>query len=172
MNKYFERDLLLHWLKDDKAAADYVEMVCNIAHVWDDLIDRDKDVSDEEIGKAFFEALIRLPRNPFYRKHFDHLNSVLLNSISNWQVATKFERDGGEYEKSIAFILRSSYIDLITQSALLIADQQWARQVGEEARRLTHGETYAGYLQALTEEEKARKARRRSQRDKVEEQSD
>lgn len=160
MSKYIDRDLLLRWLKNDKAAADYVEMVCNVAHVWDDLIDRDKDVSDEDISKAFFEALIRLPRNPFYRKHFDHLNSVLMNAISNWQVATKLERKGGEYEKSIAFILRSSYIDLVTQSALLVADQQWACQVGEEARRLAHGETYSGYLQALADEETARDARR------------
>lgn len=169
MSKYIDRDILLRWLRNDKAAADYVEMVCNVAHVWDDLIDRDKDVSDEVISEAFFEALIRLPRNPFYRKHFDHLNSVLMNSISNWQVATKLEREGGEYEKSIAFILRSSYIDLVTQSALLIADQQWACQVGEEARRLTHGETYVGYLQALADEEKARKARQLNQQGRVKE---
>lgn len=163
MNKYFDRDLLLRWLKNDKAAADYVEMVCDIAHFWDDLIDRDQDLSDEEINKAFFQMLVSLPRNAFYRRHFDHLNSILLNAVSNWQVATKLERDGGDYETSISFVLRSSYIDLVTQSALLIGGQQWACMVGEEARRLTHGETYQGYLRALGNEQKARDARKTKQ---------
>lgn len=152
MSKYFDRHLVLRWVKGDAAAADFIDMATNIAHVWDDLIDRDKDVGDDEISNAFFQALVRLPRNAFYRKHFDHLNSVLINSISNWQVATKLERLGGPYETSIAFVLRSSYIDLVTQSALLVADQKWACQVGEEARRLTHGETYEGYLKNLDAE--------------------
>lgn len=158
MAMYFDREVTIRWMKGDKSAADYIELVCNIAHVWDDLIDKDKEVSEDDIGKVFFEALISLPRNVFYRKHFDHLNSVLMNAMSNWQVATKLEREGGPYETSIAFILRSSYVDLITQAALLLGGQKWACQVGEEARRLTHGETYDGYLKNLEKEKKMREA--------------
>lgn len=154
---FFDREQVLRWMKGDKSAADYVELVCNIAHVWDDLIDRDKDVSDEEISKTFFDALIRLPRNNFYRKNFDHLNSVLMNAMSNWQIATKLEREGGGYETSIAFVLRSSYIDLITQAAMLCGGNKWACIVGEEARRITHNETYEGYLKNLEKEKEARK---------------
>ncbi|MGE8565148.1 hypothetical protein D3C85_135010 [compost metagenome] len=149
---FFERDQLLTWFKGNAAAADYVDMVCRIAHLWDDLIDRDKDVPDEDINQGFFEALIRLPRNAFYRSHFDHLNAVLINAVSNWQIATKLERDGGNYEKSIAFVLRSSYADLITQSALIVGGEKWACQVGEEVRKATHGETYDGYIKNLTQE--------------------
>lgn len=159
MPSYFDRDLLTRWLKNDTSAIDYVEMMCNIAHVWDDLIDKDKDLSDEDISKAFFDALIRLPRNAFYRKHFDHLNSVLMNALSNWQVATRLERTGGAYETSIAFVLRSSYVDLVTQTALLVGGQKWACDVGEEVRRLTHGETYEGYLESLAKEASARSER-------------
>jgi len=149
---FFEREQLLTWFKGNAAAADYVDMVCRIAHLWDDLIDRDKDVPDEDINHGFFEALIRLPRNTFYRAHFDHLNAVLINAVSNWQIATKLEREGGNYEKSIAFVLRSSYADLITQSALIIGGEKWACQVGEEVRKATHGETYEGYIKNLAQE--------------------
>lgn len=149
---FFEREQLLTWFKGNAAAADYVDMVCRIAHLWDDLIDRDKDVPDEDINHGFFEALIRLPRNTFYRTHFDHLNAVLINAVSNWQIATKLEREGGNYEKSIAFVLRSSYADLITQSALIIGGEKWACQVGEEVRKATHGETYEGYIKNLAQE--------------------
>lgn len=156
MTTYFEPDVLLRWMKGDKAAADYVELICDILHVWDDLIDKDKEVSSDGINKLFFDVLVTLPRNAFYKKHFEHLNSVLVNSISNWLVATKLEREGGDYEKSIAFILRSSYVDLVTQAAFLLGDQKWACKVGEEVRRFTHGETYEGYVENLSKEKRIR----------------
>src|SRR5690554_998092 len=156
MATYFDPEDLSRWMKGNKPAAEYIEMMCNIAHVWDDLIDKDKEVPSEDINKLFFDVLVRLPRNPFYKKHFEHLNSILVNAISNWLVATKLEREGGDYETSIAFVLRSSYVDLITQAALVVGDQKWACKVGEEVRLLTHGETYEGYLENLAKEEQDR----------------
>ncbi|MBT2789081.1 MULTISPECIES: hypothetical protein [unclassified Halomonas] len=153
---YFDEIQLLRWMKGDKLAVEYIEMICDVAHKWDDLIDKDKVLSDDEINKLFFDVLIKLPRNTFYRKNFEHLNSVLMNAISNWQIATQMEREGGDYEKSIAFILRSSYVDLITQAALLCGGNQWASKVGVEARSITHSETYEGYLKNLDLEKKSR----------------
>lgn len=157
MNTYFEPEDTLRWMKGNTSAVEYIEMMCNVAHTWDDLIDRDTVIRDEDINKVFFDMLIRLPRNDFYRKHFEHLNSVLVNALSNWMVATKMEREGGPYEASIAFVLRSSYVDLITQAALLLGGQQWACKVGEEVRLMTHGETFEGYLENLKRETDARK---------------
>lgn len=159
MATYFDPADLLRWMKGDRSAADYIEMMSNIAHVWDDLIDKDKDVGADEINKLFFDVLVRLPRNAFYKAHFEHLNSIVVNAISNWQVATKLERDGGDYQTSIAFVLRSSYVDLVTQAALLLGDQQWASKVGEEVRLLAHGEKYEGYIQNLKKESQMRAAR-------------
>ncbi|MBP5980692.1 MAG: hypothetical protein KA748_10830 [Halomonas sp.] len=156
---YFDDEQLLRWMKGDKSAVEFIEMICDVAHKWDDLIDRDKELNDDSINKLFFDLLIRLPRNVFYRKHFEHLNSVLMNAISNWQIATEMEREGGDYETSIAFILRSSYIDLITQAALLTGGNQWACTVGKQARAITHNETYEGYLKNLTKEKQERAAR-------------
>ncbi len=158
MGMYFEQEQMMRWMKGDSSAVECIELICNIAHIWDDLIDKDKELSGDTINRVFFEALITLPRNPFYRKHFDHLNSVLLNAISNWQIANRLEREGGSYETSIAFILRSSYVDMVTQAALLQGGQKWGWKVGEEVRRLAHGETYDGYLKNLDKEKTARQA--------------
>ena len=144
---YFDEIQLLRWMKGDKLAVEYIEIICDVAHKWDDLIDKDKVLSDDDINKLFFDILIKLPRNTFYRKNFEHMNSVLMNAISNWQVATQLEREGGDYETSIAFILRSSYVDLITQ-------------VGKEVRKITHNETYEGYLTNLATEKNARLAKK------------
>lgn len=154
--KYFDREQLLRWMKGNKEAVEFIDLACDIAHVWDDLVDQDKELEVDDINRIFFNSLVRLPRNPFYRKNFDHLNSVMMNSISNWQIATKLEREGGDYETSIAFVLRSSYVDLITQAAMLCGGGKWACKVGEEARRLTHEETYEGYLKNLDKEKRDR----------------
>ncbi|MGM0782864.1 MAG: hypothetical protein ACQEUM_01980 [Pseudomonadota bacterium] len=155
---YLKEDLLLKWMKGNSSAVEFLLMVMKISHVWDDLIDKDKPIEDDDVNKAFFDSLIRLPRNDFYRKNFDHLNSIMMNSISNWHIATNMEREGGELQLNIAFILRSSYVDLITQSALLVGGQAWASKVGKEVRNFTHHEKYSGYLKTLNEEVKARQA--------------
>lgn len=148
-NKYFNSEDITRWMKGSRAAIDFAETMCNIAHIWDDLIDKDTEVSNSDINKVFFDILVRLPRNEFYRKNFEHLNSILVNAISNWLIATNLEKQGEDYETSIAFVLRSSYVDLITQAALILGGQEWATVVGEEVRKQTHGETYTGYLNNL-----------------------
>lgn len=158
---HLKEEQILKWLKGNASAADFVNMIMQISHVWDDLIDKDKALEDGAVDQAFFDALIRLPRNDFYRKNFDHLNSVIMNSISNWKIATDMEREGGELQLNIAFILRSSYVDIITQSALLIGGQSWASKVGKEVRNLTHHEKYCGYLDSLDKEKKSRQAKER-----------
>ncbi|GJH00209.1 hypothetical protein [Paraburkholderia terrae] len=146
-------------MKGNRAAADFVELIVRVLHFWDDLIDRDKPLDDAAINSAMLEALVTLPRNAFYRAHFDTLNTVLMNSITNWHVATKLERSGDEYRERIAYILRSSYVDLITTAAQIVGGPTYAIEVGEGVRLYAHKETWGGYLMNLRNETKAREAK-------------
>lgn len=149
-------DVLLKLMRGDEAAARFLATMYSVAHVWDDLIDGDQTVSPDEINQTFCDLLVVLPRNSFYTRHFDYLNPILSNAITNWRIATSLERDGNEYEKQIAFILRSSYVDLVTQCALLIGGAEYAVTAGKQARILIHGEGWDGYLENLAAEEAAR----------------
>ena len=139
-------------VKGNEAAATFIQHIVDVLHFWDDLVDRDHVVPDEEINRAMMIALITLPRNPFYVQNFPVLNTILMNAITNWQVATRFERVGDDYEKRIAYILRSSYVDIITTSANIVGGPEWAILVGEKIRRFAHGETYDGYIVNLENE--------------------
>ena len=55
-------------------------------------------------------------RNAFYRLHFDELNAILANAITNWRVATRLERAGGLPESARPTCC-ASYVDLVTQRA-------------------------------------------------------
>jgi hypothetical protein len=157
---FSQREKTLELMRGNAAAADFLETIVEVLHFWDDLIDRDKVIEDEAIHEAFYKLLIALPRNSFYREHFVVLNTILMNAITNWHVANKFEREGGEYEQRIAYILRSSYVDLVTNAALIVGGPDYGRQVGEEIRRYAHKETYEGYLANLQQETAARAAQK------------
>ncbi len=146
------RTLLLGWLKQQPEAYALILMLFDIAHTCDDVTDRDKTVSTAAVQQAFYQALIELPRNRFYVEHFVLLNGTLQTAFLNWQVANALEERSDPNAKEIAFILRSSYIDLITVCAGIIGGSEWAVQVGIEARLHTSQEGFAVYQARLTQE--------------------
>lgn len=153
------REVLLGYVLGNEPAAQFLDLMWDVAHTWDDLIDGDKAVAPAKINQIFIDLLMRLPRNPFYAKHFDYLNPIIANSFTNWQVATELERGTGEYEQRIAYILRSSYVDLVVQCALLLGGTEYAVKVGTDIRKLAHAETWEGYQQNLAAEAAARETK-------------
>jgi hypothetical protein len=126
--------------------------MAQVMHTWDDLTDRDVAVPDDEIFRAFWLALVELPSNSFYRTFEDTLLPIVINSIINWRIANRFERESEIRSRDglmVAFIVRSSYIDLATMCASLIGGQEWAVQCGPALRMWAHSEGFERYLEAL-----------------------
>jgi hypothetical protein len=147
---------LAGFLAGDVPAMTFVRRIFSVLHVWDDLIDRDKTVTDGEIMTAFMIALIELPNDAFYQKHFSVLQPILINSINNWHAANLMERTGGEKDKSIAFILRGTYIDLLSMSAFLVGGSDLSFRMTLYIRRWAHEEDFPVYLANLSKEIEAR----------------
>lgn len=156
LNAEFD-DRASYFLRNHQPAMECVRAVFDVLHVWDDLIDRDRYVTDEEIMTAFWLALVELPTNAFYVQHFSALHPILVNAIVNWRAATAMEREGDEHDRSIAFILRGAYSDVLSMSALLVGGLEWSVRVTPEIRQWMHPERYPEYLQNLTTEREARK---------------
>lgn len=142
--------------KGDQSATDFLLMIHDVAHVWDDLIDRDLDVAPSAINAAFFAALIGIPNNAFYRRHIDQLQPLVMSSVTNWLVANQLEATDSESDKHIAFITRSGYVDLFLYVAALIGGPAWAVEVGAKVRRFVHAEGIETYLSNLAAEKAAR----------------
>jgi hypothetical protein len=135
----------------------FLNDITDVLHLWDDLIDRDHELPDAHINKTMWIALVALPRNPFYVQHFMALNSILVTAIVNWQIATDMERKpSSDNEEVIAFIIRSSYIDIITLVAVLCGGPDHATSIMREARQLWHSEELSGYRQNLIQERLSR----------------
>lgn len=139
-------------------AADFLRCVAGMAHVWDDLIDRDKPILDSDINRAFEAALIHLPGNPFYQRHVGPLTTLLHNSIRNWRLATQIERGQDVTLYPASFVLRSAYADIFAHVGYLTGGPECALTVALEARRQCHAEGLDGYVKNLAAEKAARSA--------------
>ena len=149
---------LRHAACGNEAAFQYLVSFICVLHAWDDLIDKDRPVADADIHEAFLEALINIPRNPFYRNHQDRLCDVTENSVLQWLTANVWERadqiDG--IEAQVAFIIRSNYVEAVTTVALICGGMQHAIDINLTLRPLAHWEGVGRYLENLQTEKEAR----------------
>jgi hypothetical protein len=145
-------DTVRPYFKHNEDAACFIDDLFAIWHVWDDLIDKDKPLTDEDINKTFMLALVKLPRNRFYQAYFAVLNPLLENSFINWLGSNKLEQNGSDLP--IAFDLRNSYVNIITACANIIGGPNWAMDVAIAAHKaLRNVESYDEYVSKLNNKE-------------------
>jgi hypothetical protein len=149
------RSHLVRWFKGNENAVGFIDMIFAVAHLWDDFIDRDKPVPTQHVHTVMSNLLVTLPRNPFYIENFFTLNGLIQQAITNWHIANTLEIAKAEHDLYIAFVLRSTYADLISMCALIIGGQEWAIQVGVETRRIFAKEGFAQYCASLEHELRA-----------------
>ncbi len=144
-----EAAFLRRVLKDDPGAVAFCLTVARVSQTLDDLIDRDKPVTDDQIIATFWDALFTLPSNPFYQRHFGTLNPAMRSVLIEWLDATALERSGDDHGRNVAFALRDTMATLVIQVALLVGGYDWMRQVSVPIRRHAHDESLEQYKQEL-----------------------
>lgn len=96
----------LEWFGGNQDALNMYRAFVDLAHIWDDMIDRDKPVSHEEINRAFLTCLVYLPANPFYRAIQDSILPMWTVVVSSFETANKFEKEKDEHGIEISHSLR------------------------------------------------------------------
>ncbi len=94
------------WFGGDEDAARLVDQLASVAHIWDDLIDRDKPVSNEIINRCFEMALVSIPANPFYKAYSTALQPLIYIGVLGYLTANEMEKTGDVYKLEIAHGLR------------------------------------------------------------------
>jgi hypothetical protein len=96
----------LEWFNGNQDALNIYRCFIFLLHTWDDLVDKDKEVSENDINQAFLTALVWLPANPFYRSIQNEIMPMWVVVVSSYEVANKFERDKDEHGLEIGHGLR------------------------------------------------------------------
>ena len=126
---------LLHFMKGNRFAVQFIIQFIYVCHLWDDLIDKDNPRTDNEISDAFRICLVDLPLNPFYAHNMHLLTPVIINGILEWEDANKLEK-GNLHEQHMAYMLRAGLMSQISFCAYICGGKDWAREIGPEIRNL------------------------------------
>ncbi|MBI4293630.1 MAG: hypothetical protein HY661_19310 [Betaproteobacteria bacterium] len=146
MNDLNDREQLLRFFRGDEAAVELAFMLARISHIWDDLIDKDKPVSDHQVNAAFWLALVGVPANPFYQQHSEDLRPVMASGILNYAAANALERRGDLHSLEIAHVIRYSIADTVLLMATLAGGYAWGMEVASDLRLLCQKDTFWNYL--------------------------
>ena len=122
---------LAYFLKDDKHALLYCLDLLWIAHLWDDLLDRDKEVTGEDINQAFIKSLSGIPNNPFYKQCQPALLPMMYNTLVQWLESNELKK-GSENDRVTAFTIMHSIVEIIHFCILIKGGVEWAREVATE----------------------------------------
>jgi len=123
-------------LKCDLNAMEMCFDLIYCGHFWDDLIDKDKIRTDQEIDHCFTAMLGRLPRNPFYQAYIRDLGPLMMSTVLQWKDANKLETVGDIPERNMAFMLRNMLMQVVGYCIFLIGGEEWYAEAGEKFQRL------------------------------------
>ena len=87
-------------------AARLVANLCDVAHTWDDLVDKDSPVSEEQVNRCMSLALVGIPSNPFYQTHHSALLPLIYTGVLGYLTANRMEKSGDAHQLEIAHGLR------------------------------------------------------------------
>lgn len=135
------------WFGGNAHALEMYRLICSMSHVWDDLIDKDKAVSDAAINGAFMTALVYLQSNPFYRSIQDAVLPIWLSVCSSYEVANHFEQTGDPHGLELAHGLRYAGGQVIAYAVITCLGYHAAVKVLPEVWKQMVPERIHDYLQ-------------------------
>lgn len=96
----------LEWFGGNEHALNMFRMFVDLAHTWDDLVDKDKEAGEAAINNAFLICLVYLPLNQFYQQIQRDIMPMWISVVSAYQTANQYERDKDAHGVEIAHTLR------------------------------------------------------------------
>jgi hypothetical protein len=145
-----DREFLMECCCSNEQAVEFFLQFYRVMHGWDDLVDKDNELSMDDIDRPFIELFFGLMPNLFYRQYHHLLQPVVIMCINAWRDSTWLEREHGEKGRRFAYILRTYPADVLIQIALITGGYSHMRAVSKKVREiLIHLETYEQYTQEL-----------------------
>jgi len=118
----------LEWFGGNQDALDIYRLFVDLSHTWDDLVDKDKPVSEYAINDAFMIALVKLPSNPFYKNIQDQVLPFWVATISAYETANTFEKNGDQHGLEIGHTLRYMAGSIISYIVFLCVGVEKSRE--------------------------------------------
>jgi hypothetical protein len=135
---------LMEWI-GDPSAVDFIRILGLSTELFDDLVDRDRDVSNAQIFNLMISLWVKLPFNSFWNTHKGFLMPILLLAINAWQDANVLEKNTGN-DKVYAYVLRNLTLQILPMVIFILHGEKRMRELSLEMHRFfTEHETFEQY---------------------------
>lgn len=143
-----EKALLEEVLFGDQYAVDAALVLGRVSQIMDDLIDKDRELTKEEIAAAFYQCLVTLPSNPFYVQNIGVIGPSLYTVFADYLASAEMEHYS-DHDKNLAFVLRDSLAGVVTLFACILGGYEYGWSVSAKIRQFFHDETLEDYKGGL-----------------------
>ena len=145
-----ESELFDFITKGDQCAKDFLSALYYAGQIADDIVDGDRDV--KVMAELWETLLVRLVVNPFYLAHASQLRQVILNGVTDWVQATRWENEE-EHKQHYSFIWRTTLDHVAVSTAYLKGGWEHAAEAREKIADLLYAgsakETFKEYQDEL-----------------------
>ena len=135
----------LEWFGGNQDALNLYRMFRDLSHTWDDLVDKDKPVTEAEINNAFLICLVYMPANPFYQRIQAAVLPMWITVVSAYQTANSFERNKDEHGVEISHTLRYAAGNIVAYAVHVCVGQEKAAEIMPEVWKSIVFERYDTY---------------------------
>ena len=122
------REGKLEWFGGNDDALRMLNAFADLAHIWDDMVDKDVPVSADAINRAFLTCLVYLPANPFYRSIQNEILPMWLTVVSAYETANYFEKNKDAHGIEIAHGLRYASGNIIAYAVHVCVGPEKAKE--------------------------------------------
>lgn len=122
------------WMMGDQEAVTFLAALGEYVELWDDLIDRDREIAPARVHDTLASALLLIACNPFVARHHAHLMPVLVQMCSSYLDSEDLCRHPDRRVRGVAFHTRNYPLELYHACAFLVGGWAHLRSVGPEIR--------------------------------------
>lgn len=88
--------------------------------VQDDLFDKDHEIKASQLASSNLNLLIEVSNNPFYRENSNVFLPVIASASLAWVASEDFAKREGTLERVASQVIKSEYMNVFFQVALLV----------------------------------------------------
>lgn len=104
-------------------------------HVIDDLVDKDKSVSGEQVAQALVNFVGAMALNPFFLKHACFLHPLIVSCCNRWVDGDLLSKSDNERDRVRSEAVRCGDVDIFLHVAFLTGGWEHMRNMSAKARR-------------------------------------
>jgi hypothetical protein len=130
------------WFLGNEEAINFINSFFYAIELWDDLIDKDVPITDENINEVFTHLMFVLPQNKWFASNVSYYSPLIMSMINGFHDSNVMCKSDKKHLRNLAFHIRNLGTEIHIATAFLLGGYQHMREVSQEIREFFAFETF------------------------------